>query len=264
MKSNKSLKTAALLVMLCLITTCAIGTTFARYTTSGSTGDSARVAKWGVVLTIDGDTMFSNQYATDDTTNYAGSVSVLSQENADGSSDKVVAPGTASVVKTDSTGALVATNAKFSIKGAPEVAVNVNVEITDVSDIFLKAGTYTDYTIANDGNGDEGDGYTSTFDLADDYYPVIFTLNKDGSQVATGTLQDIYDYFATNWTNVQYAPNTTLDVEFELSWAWAIDQNNQADTLLGNLAEGTATLDDATLYSTNVSYGISISVTQID
>ena len=49
---NKFFKVASLMIMLCLISTCAIGTTFAKYVTGDTATDSARVAKWGVRLTM--------------------------------------------------------------------------------------------------------------------------------------------------------------------------------------------------------------------
>lgn len=44
---NKFMRIAAVMLMLCLVTTCAISGTFAKYTTEGSGDDQARVAYWG-------------------------------------------------------------------------------------------------------------------------------------------------------------------------------------------------------------------------
>ena len=56
MKKTKLMRAALLLLVLTLITSCFVGGTFAKYTTSANGSDSARVAKWGfnnasVVLT---------------------------------------------------------------------------------------------------------------------------------------------------------------------------------------------------------------------
>ena len=64
---NKSVKIAALAIMLCLLTTCAIGTTFAKYVTGADAEDYARVAKWGVKIDIAGDDMFKDTYVADAT-----------------------------------------------------------------------------------------------------------------------------------------------------------------------------------------------------
>lgn len=47
MKKNKAMRLASALMVLTLLTTCVISSTFAKYTTSANGEDSARVAKWG-------------------------------------------------------------------------------------------------------------------------------------------------------------------------------------------------------------------------
>ena len=259
MKKNRFLKIAACLAVLCLLTTCAIGTTLARYTTSGSTQDQARVAKWGVSLEIAGDRMFDNQYKTDATQAYSGTVSVTSSAE-----DNVVAPGTNCAngyyvndegeVTSDGNGLV------FVIKGTPEVAVNIVIEFNFTNDIYLAAGEY-----ANETTEDPDD----TFVLADDYYPVVFTLKqvadyqgtlaepvviKSGNLAAIKEALDLYN------TTANYAPNSVLDSTFELSWEWAIDGNDAADTYLGNrMADGATGT-----WSTQLDYAINITVSQID
>ena len=48
MKKNYSMRIASMLLVLVLLTTCVISGTFAKYVTSGSATEQARVAKWGV------------------------------------------------------------------------------------------------------------------------------------------------------------------------------------------------------------------------
>lgn len=48
MKKSKSMRIASLLLVLVLVTTCFVGTTFAKYTSSATGSDSATVAKWSV------------------------------------------------------------------------------------------------------------------------------------------------------------------------------------------------------------------------
>ena len=68
MRKNKFLRLASVMLMLCLITTCAISGTFAKYTTSDEALDSARVAKWGVAVQVLGNDveMFKPEYAKND------------------------------------------------------------------------------------------------------------------------------------------------------------------------------------------------------
>ena len=47
MKKNKMMRLASLLLVMCLLTTSVISGTFAKYTTTVSSDDSARVARWG-------------------------------------------------------------------------------------------------------------------------------------------------------------------------------------------------------------------------
>lgn len=107
MKKTKLMRAALLLLVLTLITSCFVGGTFAKYTTSAEGSDTARVAKWGVVITAHGET-FAKTYATD-TENVAGTIA-----NSVVSADKVIAPGT----KGNMVG--------MTITGTPEVAVNVS------------------------------------------------------------------------------------------------------------------------------------------
>ena len=48
MKKNRMMRVASALLVAVLLTTCAISGTFAKYVTTESGSDFARVAKWGV------------------------------------------------------------------------------------------------------------------------------------------------------------------------------------------------------------------------
>ncbi len=258
MKKNRFIKIAAVVFTLCLITTCGISSTLAKYTTGGNAQDSARVAKWGVELTMEGDPIFRSVYNNVEADNYA-TLGVAA--------DKVVAPGTSSEE--------VASSARFAISGKPEVAVEIKIDFNFVNDIYLKAATgLRDHTKA----AVENNGIPSyeTFDLADDYYPVVFTLKQvrglSGSTqvdmdvtLATGNLDDIKT-FLDSIAIKQYAPNTDLYSVYELSWAWAYEVNDEADTYLGQLAAGfnPDSKVAGTDYNLNVDYSLEITVTQID
>lgn len=63
---NKFMRIAAVTLMLCLVTTCAISGTFAKYTTEASGTDTARVAYWGWTgATMTLDNLFAKTYSTD-------------------------------------------------------------------------------------------------------------------------------------------------------------------------------------------------------
>ena len=80
MKKTKFMRAALLLLVLTLITSCFVGGTFAKYTTSANGTDTARVAKWGfkadensIVLTD----LFKNVYKTGDAENVKSNVDVI-------------------------------------------------------------------------------------------------------------------------------------------------------------------------------------------
>lgn len=243
MKKNRFIKLASGLLVLCLMTTCVIGATLAKYTTAGSGVDQARVAKWGVRISAVANSAFNTQYNKQDA-GYTGTLSVKSS-----SSEKLVAPGTSGSA------------AQFSIEGTPEVAVRLSFALTEVKEVKLTAGTYRNT-----------DGATVT--LAGDYMPVVFTLNDGSSDVATGTLGQIATYL--NELTLDYDPNEDLSTTvptYTLSWAWAFNVStdaDKADSILGDLAAGVSgiTKDGVAIntadYSTEVSYKLTITATQID
>ena len=70
MKKNKMMRIASILMVAVLVSTCAVSGTFAKYVTSDSGKDTARVAKWGISILASGD-LFAETYkkATDNTPN---------------------------------------------------------------------------------------------------------------------------------------------------------------------------------------------------
>lgn len=266
MKKMKSMRVAAVLLALVMITSCFVGNTFAKYVSSGGGEATARVAKFGVVVGADASDVFKTSYAKEDST-FTGTYSV----SAGGTNpDYVVAPGTTSDA------------IEFSVTGVPEVAVNVDFSFgNDPVDVFLGVGTYTDDTTAD---------ITDSFELTADYYPVKFTLTQTTASgsvnlVENGTLADVADKLEN--LNQSFNPGDDLENElgsFSLTWVWNYDVDDvsdKADTLLGNLAaelseEGYAstykkndTTGDITYgnvedYSTTLSFEFKISVTQIN
>lgn len=255
MKKNVMMRLASFLLVAVLISTSAISGTYAKYVTQGSGSDTARVAEWGVQITGMESTLFKDTYAADNTT--GGIVNGVQAET------KVVAPGT----KNDE-------GVTFSLTGTPEVAVKVDFIVTsstdsnaDPVDVYLPAGTYTDWTQAP---------YDDTFTVAEPgYYPVVYTLvDADTNAVlATGNLAAIETFLEGK--SSRFEPNENLNQvlggtsgNYKLTWAWAfgdetgISGDDYADTLLGNLITGTQ--DPIENASTSIDFAISIVATQID
>ncbi len=239
MKKNKMMRTASGLLVATLLTTSIISGTFAKYTTTASGSDTARVAKWGVTITANGN-MFASEYDTKDTDiKTIIAKSVVSNTTSGTTKDNVLAPGTEGNL----------TNA--TISGTPEVAVNVNYEPTL---------TLTGWTLENN----------------TEYCPIVFKVN-DTTYGLTG-VKDSNGRTVTNESNniselitaVQnaikadsknYAPNTDLSEDsvkkVNVSWEWAFEGNDDAnDTYLGDqAAKGNAATISLTVVTT---------VTQID
>jgi hypothetical protein len=132
MKDNKMMRMASVLLVLALLTTCIISGTFAKYTSTSSREDTAKVAKWGVVV-AGGGSLYGKNYETGtnsiptvDTTASKLSVSYSGTDTGVG----VVAPGTKS-----------GDGLSFSISGTPEVRTSVEVSV-EAQDIYLAEGTY--------------------------------------------------------------------------------------------------------------------------
>lgn len=112
MNRNRLMKASAFLLVSTMATSCFVGSTFAKYVSENQGEDSARVAKWGVEVTVTGDG-FKTSYGKDDiNAKVVGDTVVSSNE------EKVVAPGTEG------------TFGGVKITGTPEVAVKVETTAT--------------------------------------------------------------------------------------------------------------------------------------
>jgi len=202
MKKNRTMRFAAVMLVIALITTCIISGTFAKYVTSGTdASDEARVAAWGVTVeatSANDMAVFGTEYAKDD-----GTASISVTVKADGD-DKVVAPGTKGEGE-----------AMITLSGTPEVAVEV---------------AYT------------GEIVMEGWEVDNEYYcPIIFTIDGEDfdGQGYDSIDEFIADVSAALYTTEQYDPNTDLselNEGHEVSWEWPIDVDDENDTALGDAA----------------------------
>lgn len=119
MKKNVMLKIASVLMIAVLLTTCAISSTFAKYTSTATGSASARVAKWGVDATLTFDSLFLDTYSGAN-----GSV-IASNKTAEKAGDDIFAPGTYGKA-----------NITAEVTGTPEVSVEVLYEAEVTFDGF--------------------------------------------------------------------------------------------------------------------------------
>lgn len=198
MKKNKMMRIASVLLVAVLLSTCAISGTFAKYVTSATATDSARVAKWGVKVEATSDA-FKTAYNSD-TDDYAAQTVISTVD--------VVAPGTNGTL-TDVT-----------ITGTPEVAVRVTYD----ADLKLEGWKLAD--------GTEYCPVVFTVEGVD--YAVggsIATVADLEAAVESAIANCKKDYAANT------AITATTDAP-SVSWSWAFETtgNDANDTYLGDQA----------------------------
>lgn len=267
MKKNFMMRAASVLLVAVMLTTCAISGTFAKYITADDASDSARVAKFGVVVAASGSLFSKNYLNANDNTPAADGADAATITVKSSDDDKLVAPGT----KNEN-------GITFAVTGTPEVDVKIDFVVENVKDVYLAAGDYADMT-----TGDTAD----YFNNASVYNPVKFTLtqeNENGTTILVneGTLASV-ETALENLTTANYNAGTDLAKvvgTLNLTWEWDFDDNgagtyDKQDTLLGNLANDSSIhakwvgtrfypLDATTNFSTDTSVSIEITVTQID
>lgn len=237
MNRNRLMKASAFLLVSTMATSCFVGSTFAKYVSEGKGEDSARVAKWGVKVEVEGDG-FKTSYGKNDYLSSVGENTVISSTE-----EKVVAPGTKG------------TFGGVKISGKPEVAVKVETTATvDLSGWNVADGdefycplkfTIGEKTINGLDYSKDTAGGESSFEYA----------IKDAIQKATTKeleantdLSEVGDGITYSW-----------EWSFEKATGTAADQDDELDTLLGNNAA-----DDNPDNDPKISITVKTTVTQID
>lgn len=234
MKKNVMMRAASALLVAVLLTTCAISGTFAKYTTSTTGSDKARVAYWGfdqdAATTID---LFDGEYNN-----------VKASGEVDGFSN-VIAPGTSK----STTFAFGYTNYKTDKISAPEVAYNFTVTPAITGDYdSLDANPNFKWTLQ------KGTDTASEYDTVADLLTAVKALSGDDS----GTKQ--YDA-----GNLPSAFNSA-DETYTIGWEWTFETADNTTTDKDEMAEQDATdtaMGNADALE-NVTFTITISATQID
>ena len=233
MKKNRMMRLASGLLVAVLVTTSMISGTFAKYTTSATGSDTARVAKFGVVINANGETFEKSYNGVE--ANWTSSATVAN------ASAKLVAPGTSGEM------------AKMTLTGTPEVAVRVAYEVTtfELSDWTLYNGT-TEYC-------------PLVFNVNSTEYKINGTTIKTVDELERAVKTAVAGY------TKEYAPGTDLSADGQkahslaISWSWAFNGDSEMDTVLGNKAAGInedGTAEDYTAPA--IKFTVKTTVTQID
>lgn len=212
MKKNSTMRVAALLLALTLMTSCFVGGTFAKYTTAGTATDTARVAKWGVEVVADGSHTFGGYYFNKVNGNTLNTSYTFGTDSVASVGGKVVAPGTKGTV------------AGLTINGQPEVDTKVSftVDIT-LNNWNVDSHFYCPLVIAV--NGEEINGVDYIDNMA-------------------GFITAIQDKVVSH--TEFFAANTPIDDDaLSITWEWPFETgHDEMDTALGNEAadENAATI----------------------
>ncbi len=234
-RRNKRILIISAMLVLLIALLCFGGTTFAKYITSKDAKvEQTTVAKWGFVVTVDADDMFSKQYnggnAVKVDSPAAGTVDVNA---ATGNTNKLVAPGTGGSMT-------------IAINGIAEVNAEINIakkDGTNLKDVYLHSGTTKPTTIGE-----------AT------YAPVKWKLEKTGKTgddsvaftTVNGTLEACIEALLNDGKNNVVVAGTEINWTYTLSWAWAFEDvtntnSDKYDTLLGNAVDGIKqVVDDVT------------------
>lgn len=224
MKRNKLFLLGLFVVFAAVLSLSLVSSTFARYTSTNNGSDTARVAKWGVEITVGSFDAFAAEYEKDDAS--ATAISDVSVAAAD--SKNVLAPGTTK----DLVG--------LDIAGEPEVAVRVT---------YAAELTLANWTVGSD------EYCPLVFTVGTENYYIGKTGIENVAQLKAAVEAAIAEYSA------EYEANSDLSTAAApvVSWKWEIDQTtvpgqtNEKDTALGNAAT-----------AATVSLKITATVTQID
>ena len=227
MKKNRMLKLASALLVLCLITTCAISTTFAKYVSNGTGGDSATVAKWGVTVTVNGDdALLDDNASTDDIAGFKVS------------SKDLAAPGTYAKL------------ANVIIDGTPQVAFKVSAEAILTLDNWTTTGS---------------DEYCPlVFTVGTATYGLNGTGAENECASVSALITAVQDAVATAFEQ-EVLVGDTVDTNIEISWTWAFDNtanpyiSDAKDTILGNAAADSDATNDP-----SIDFDLTVTVEQVD
>ncbi len=211
MTKNKAMRLGSVMLVLALLTTCAISGTFAKYTSSSTTQDNARVAYWG----------FAKSDATTLSLFDHKDGNVTSGGEVDGVS-KVIAPGT----KND--------GVTISFNYTP---LNTTVKAPEVAYSF-------DVTATNEGD-------TTFLDSADGFKWTLKVGTEEKSVATTAALLSELNKLSVASVSAGTLPSTIANTDGSLKtvtigWSWDYEADGEEtaktardtqDTGLGNANE---------------------------
>ena len=248
MRKNRTMRTASVLCACALITSCFVGGTMAKYTSTASGSDTARAAKWSILVngkdiataenqqmdfdlfgTVAGDTGVHNNYIDGELDNDADVMDIDANTG-----DTIIAPGTAGQFN-------------LEITNMSEVTADITIKLAeqDTGDIPI---------LYSFGDEDSWHTYGDLVDLVDSTYSGDW-----GSMLAA--LSDLGDMKALD----RVQPTETVSIPVYWKWAYETEygvegddyaQTDDSDTAIG-VAAAAGTPQNVTITAT-------VTATQVD
>lgn len=252
MKKNRTMRLAALLLVLTLITSCFVGGTFAKYTTTTNSNDHARVAYWGFdnETTMDLKDLFAATYDN----------GAVKAQTIDGEQADVIAPGTTGTETFifsydenttfdlyDENGVKQTGVTNMTATG-PEVAYQFTVSVEETCDSLIENNPNILWSL---------DGTEYTHDDTGSSWDKMVAAIKLLSGDATGSKR-----YEANTLPAAFGTEETASTH-TITWKWIFDENaananGAANNDVNDTAMGNADLLD------DCSIKITITATQLD
>ena len=198
MKKNYVMRFAAVLLVLVLLSTCVVSGTFAKYVTTDTATDTARVAKWGVTVNVE-----ASNAAVLDTDGGALETEIITNTG------ELLAPGTKG------------TFATVTVDGEPEVTVSVAHVATVTLTGWEVAGAYYCPVVVKVNGTPVAAGSD-----ADDFAAKIKAAIEAFNDAEVTTEEELEQSITVTW---EWAFETGETPEEK-------EENNEKDTALGDLA----------------------------
>ena len=248
MKKNTMMRIASCLLIAVLMTTCVISGTFAKYTTKDNAADSARVAKWGVVIDVTGEEAFAEKY---DNAASASGTKVVSVDNT-AADDSVLAPGTNGTLTT------------FKITGKPEVMLDVKADVNvELDGWIVDAATYFPVVIKVNGTpvAAPADPTLANYETAIEA-AIINAIIADASVTPSAdasTATKRYD------ANTDFgAAESAVDVTVTWEWPFEVDADDVADGVQSDATDAKDTVLGNLETAPTISCSVVVTATQVD
>lgn len=243
MKKNKFFMLGIVTVLVAVLSLTFVSSTFAKYTSSGSAEDTARVAKWGVTVSVSGNDAFKEEYDYEigaSSNTVVTSVPTETVDDVTTPGEKILAPGTQGTL------------GGILITGQPEVAVSLDVSLAlNLTGWEIEGGVYCPiiFTVTVREWVEEDDPLTPEVDKI---YKTTFDEEVKGWELEEGVYS--YKAMATIEAEIEalvndlseastVSPNTDLKREVTISWRWEFESSDLASAQ-SDLAAAEAKLND--------------------